>query len=242
MHDRAVILWERDSIVLGLLSMSKCDPSEYAKEGNIANDNNEYAVGNNGNDEPLRKGKDGNNAPIANDNHDKPSSMTSMTNTPRAMMTSMPMAKTTMSMPGAMTTMMRILRAMAALSMPRAKMMMSPLTTMTTTSMLRRATLQRATAMTSPFLRAKTTTSTPRVTTTTNTMTNINKQQPTKNTQQDRGGKGEEVQLGLILDDAGAAAIVAFVNSAGGLLSKLPLATIVHISAGQKEEVPADNR
>jgi hypothetical protein len=56
------------------------------------------------------------------------------------------------------------------------------------------------------------------------------------------GGKGEEVVLGLILDNAGVPAIIVFVNSAGIPLSRLPLAAVVHISAGQKEEAPADNR
>jgi hypothetical protein len=41
MPNRGVTLGERNSIVLGLLSMSKHDPSKYVKEGNIANDNNE---------------------------------------------------------------------------------------------------------------------------------------------------------------------------------------------------------
>jgi hypothetical protein len=47
--NRAGTLEERNSIVFGLLSTPKCDPSKYTKEGNIANNNNKYAVGNYGN-------------------------------------------------------------------------------------------------------------------------------------------------------------------------------------------------
>jgi hypothetical protein len=43
----------------------------------------------------------------------------------------------------------------------------------------------------------------------------------------------------LVLDNAGTATIVIFVNNAGILLSKSPMATVVHVSAGQKEEVHA---
>jgi hypothetical protein len=39
----------------------------------------------------------------------------------------------------------------------------------------------------------------------------------------------------------GAAAIVVFVNNVGILSSKMPMATVVHVSAGQKEEALADN-
>jgi hypothetical protein len=56
MPDRAGTLREGNSIVLDLLSRSKLDPLKYAKEGNIANDNDEYAIGDNGNDEPLAEG------------------------------------------------------------------------------------------------------------------------------------------------------------------------------------------
>jgi hypothetical protein len=45
-----------DSIVLGLLSTSKHDPSKYPKVGNIANNNDKYAIGDNGINEPLTKG------------------------------------------------------------------------------------------------------------------------------------------------------------------------------------------
>jgi hypothetical protein len=45
----------------------------------------------------------------------------------------------------------------------------------------------------------------------------------------------------LVLHDAGAAAVLVFVNYAGALLSMLSMAAVVHVSAGQKEEVPADN-
>jgi hypothetical protein len=68
----AKMVGERDFIVLGLLSAPKHEPSKYANEGDIANDNVEYAVGNDGNDKPLAKADDDNNAPIAAAANDKP--------------------------------------------------------------------------------------------------------------------------------------------------------------------------
>jgi hypothetical protein len=47
--------------------------------------------------------------------------------------------------------------------------------------------------------------------------------------------------MGIILDSVGAPTVVVFVNNAGVLLFNLPLAAIVHVSAGKKEEVHADN-
>jgi hypothetical protein len=50
---QAGTLGEHDSIVLGLLSMPKYDPSKYTEEGSIANVNNKYAVADNVNNKPL---------------------------------------------------------------------------------------------------------------------------------------------------------------------------------------------
>jgi hypothetical protein len=175
-------LGECNSIVLGLLSAPKRDPSKYAKEGNMANDNDndKYAVGKNGNNEPLAKGNDDNNTsiaatadnnePLANDVEDKYAKGDDNDKYANG--------KDNNGMPGA-TTMTSMLRATMKISTPRAMMMTNPLMPITTTSMPRRATLPRATAMKSPLLRVKRTTSTLRATTT----TNIIKQQPTKNMQ-----------------------------------------------------------
>jgi hypothetical protein len=57
MRDQAGTLGECVSIILGLLSTPKC--------GNIADDNNKYAIGNKDNDKPLAKGNNDNNVPIA---------------------------------------------------------------------------------------------------------------------------------------------------------------------------------
>jgi hypothetical protein len=57
---------------LGLLSAPKHDPSRYPKEGDIANNNNKYAIGNNGDNEPLIDSSDDNNAPIANNKNNEP--------------------------------------------------------------------------------------------------------------------------------------------------------------------------
>ncbi len=43
----------------------------------------------------------------------------------------------------------------------------------------------------------------------------------------------------LILNDAGTAVVIVFVNNNGILLFKSPMASVVHVSAGQKEEAPA---
>jgi hypothetical protein len=45
----------------------------------------------------------------------------------------------------------------------------------------------------------------------------------------------------LVLYNAGTTAIIVLINKAGIPLSKLPMAAIVHASAGQKEEAPGDN-
>ncbi len=66
------MLGECNALILGLLSASKHDPSKFAKEGNIANINDKYAIGNNGNDEPLAEGDNNNNAPIVNNDNDEP--------------------------------------------------------------------------------------------------------------------------------------------------------------------------
>jgi hypothetical protein len=55
-------------------------------------------------------------------------------------------------------------------------------------------------------------------------------------------GKRGRGSTGALLNNAGSAAIIIFVNKAGKPLSKSPMATVVHISAGQKKEVPAHNR
>jgi hypothetical protein len=44
----------------------------------------------------------------------------------------------------------------------------------------------------------------------------------------------------LVLDNAGAAAVIIFVNNTGILSSKSHMAAIAHISAGQKEVALAD--
>jgi hypothetical protein len=71
MRNQVGTLGEHDSIVLGLLSVPKRDPSKYAKEGNITKDNDEYAVGNNGNDKPPAKGGNDDNVPIAKKDNDR---------------------------------------------------------------------------------------------------------------------------------------------------------------------------
>jgi hypothetical protein len=73
------------------------------------------------------------------------------------------------------------------------------------------------------------------------TVTNINKQQLTKTCRNNRGGKREEEQPGLVLDDAGDSTVIVVVNNAGISSPKPSLAANVHISAGQKEKVSADN-
>ncbi len=45
----------------------------------------------------------------------------------------------------------------------------------------------------------------------------------------------------LIPDKVRTATVVVFVNNAGVLWSKLPIAAIVHISAGQKEEAVTES-
>ncbi len=42
----------------------------------------------------------------------------------------------------------------------------------------------------------------------------------------------------LVLDNAGADAVVVIVNNTGLPSSKLPMAAIVHVSAGEMEEAP----
>jgi hypothetical protein len=66
------ILEECNSIALGLLSTSKRNPLKYSKEDNIASNNNEYAVGSDGDNEPLAEGDDDNDVPIAENNNDEP--------------------------------------------------------------------------------------------------------------------------------------------------------------------------
>jgi hypothetical protein len=66
-RNRAGPLGEGDSVVLSLFSTPKHGPSKYAKEGNIANNNNGYAIRDESNIECLVKGNNDNSTPIAND-------------------------------------------------------------------------------------------------------------------------------------------------------------------------------
>jgi hypothetical protein len=104
---------------------------------------------------------------------------------PRAMTTTrMPRTKTTMSTHGAIST-TSMLRVIATTSTPIATMTTSPLLATMITSTPIRATLQRAMAMMSPLLRAKTTMRMPRATMTTNSLS--------KTCRHDGGGKRDEV-------------------------------------------------